>query len=212
MAKVLVIKTSMIEEPKSVSSTLNDVFVEEYKKHAPDDEFIYMDLNTIGIATKSLTRDNLFNGFFNPEDSDKYIDQLKSVNKVIMSVPMTNFNVNAVTKNYLDHINVANKTFSYKYAKKGDAVGLLDHLDVQILTTQGAPFGWYPWGNHTEYLRGQFGFFGANTPEGILVAGTKLAENASKTPREMVNEYHSKIAKAAKAFAKIPARRSKFAE
>lgn len=140
MAKVLIIRTTMVAKEKSFSEALTDAFVSEYKKYAPQDEIIELDLNNLAMAQKSLNRHN-FSGFFSASDSDFYIEQLKNVHKVVFACPMTNFNICAVAKNYLDHVLVANKTFSYKYSKKGDAIGLLPHLKVQLLTTQGAPLG-----------------------------------------------------------------------
>jgi|GEM_PF-505445 len=138
--KVLVINSSMIDEKASFSVALTKTFVKFYQEANPKDEIIHLNLNDLPMASITLTTRN-FNNFFNQEDSDKYIDQLKSVNKLIFVTPMTNFNVTSMTKNYLDHVLVANKTFSYKYSKQGDAVGLLTKLKVQILATQGAPYG-----------------------------------------------------------------------
>ncbi|MCF0218082.1 MAG: FMN-dependent NADH-azoreductase [Malacoplasma sp.] len=208
MAKVLLIKTSMVEKSKSFSEELANRFVKYYKQFNPNDEIIEMDLNDVEMAQIALNRHN-FQQFFNQEHSDKYIDQLKTVNKLIFVCPMTNFNICAVAKNYLDHVLVANKTFSYKYSKKGDAIGLLQHLYVQLLTTQGAPLGWYPWGNHTANLKGTFEFMGATVCEPVLVDGTKIPENANKTPVQRIDEFDSKIKTVANAFASLNAKEYK---
>lgn len=173
--KVLVINSSMIDEKASFSAALTKTFVKFYQEANPKDEIIHLNLNDLPMASITLTTRN-FNNFFNQEDSDKYIDQLKSVNKLIFVTPMTNFNVTSMTKNYLDHVLVANKTFSYKYSKQGDAVGLLTKLKVQILATQGAPYGWYLWGNHAKYLEETWKFTGATVVPSILVCGTKVKE------------------------------------
>ncbi|MBE4704187.1 FMN-dependent NADH-azoreductase [Spiroplasma platyhelix] len=173
--KVLVIISSMIEEKNSFSNALVKHFVKHYQESHPEDEINYLNLNDVAMASKTLTTHN-FNTFFNEEDSDKYINQLKSINKVIFSSPMTNYNVTSMAKNYLDHILVADKTFSYKYSKKGDAVGLLTNLKVQILATQGAPYGWYLWGNHAKYLEGTWKFAGAEIAPSVLVCGTKVQD------------------------------------
>lgn len=202
-SKILVIRTSMVEKKISVSNAMVDKFIEIYKSVKPNDEFIELDLNDEPMAQISLNRNNM-GTFFNEKDSDKYIDMLKTVDKIIFSCPMTNFNICATAKNYLDHILVANKTFSYKYSKKGDAIGLFPHLSVQLLTTQGAPLGWYPWGNHTENLKGTWEFAGAKVVKPVLIAGNKIPENASKTPTERVTEHVNELTEAAKSFANIP--------
>lgn len=202
-SKILVIRTSMVDKKISISNEMVDKFIEIYKTIKPNDTFIELDLNNEPMAQISLNRNNAAT-FFNQNDSDKYIEMLKVVDKVIFSCPMTNFNICATAKNYLDHILVANKTFSYKYSKKGDAIGLLPHLSVQLLTTQGAPFGWYTWGNHTENLKGTWEFMGAKVVKPVLIAGNKIAENASKTPSQRINEHINELSEAAKSFANIP--------
>lgn len=172
--KVLVIYSSMINQKKSYSYHLTEHFLKHYQSFNPNDEIIKLDLNNLKMANITLNQNN-FNTYFNEADSDYFINQLKSVNKIIHSCPMTNFNITSLSKNYLDHILVANKTFSYKYSKKGEAIGLLNHLKVQILTTQGAPYGWYQWGNNERYLKGVWEFVGAQVNEPFLLAGTKVA-------------------------------------
>ncbi|QGS52012.1 FMN-dependent NADH-azoreductase [Spiroplasma tabanidicola] len=197
--KVLVISGTASPKDKSFSIALQNKFVEEYKKLNSDDEFIYLDLNDEKMAQITLSRDNM-KDFFNQEDALNYIEQLKSVNKVIIASPMNNFAVSAMIKNYLDHILLANQTFSYKYSKKGDAKGLLDHLSVQVLTTQGAPIGWYPFGDHTNYLKGTWEFVGAKVNHPICFAGTKLEPVVSMDPNQAILQVESEIIKAAKSF------------
>lgn len=203
MSKTLVIKSSMVEKSLSYSEALTNRFVKYLKQFSPNEEIIEIDLNDLPMAQITLNRNNM-KTFFNENDTDKYVNQLKDVNKVIFACPMTNFNICATAKNYLDHILVANKTFSYKYSKKGDAIGLLQHLKVQILTTQGAPLGWYTWGNHTANLKGTWEFVGAKVIEPIIVDGTKIAENASKTPEQRIDEFDSVIKQRAQEFASLP--------
>lgn len=196
--KVLVIKSSPVPKEKSFSLHLLDKFLEYYKHKNPNDEIIEVELNELPMAQKTLTVSN-FKDYFNETDTDHYVNQLKEVTKVVVVAPMTNFNYSAVLKNYLDHILVADKTFSYKYSKKGDAIGLLPHLKVQILATQGAPFGWYPWGNHVANLTGTWEFVGAKVTEPVLIAGTKV-DYFGKSPADAIKDYDDKIRKAAEAF------------
>lgn len=197
--KVLVIKASPIVKEKSYSTALVNRFVKYYREFHLEDEIIELDLNEITMSKKNINRHN-FNEYFNEDDSDFYINQLKSFQKIIFVSPMINFHISPIGKAYLDHILVANKTFSYKYQKKGDAIGLLNKLKVQILTTQGAPFGWYPWGNHTEYLLGTWKFVGAKVAEPILVSGTKVKPESDLTPEQLIDNYDKIIKDAAKIF------------
>ncbi|MDI4567960.1 MAG: FMN-dependent NADH-azoreductase [Mycoplasma sp.] len=133
------------------------------------------------------------NFFFNEKDSDYYINLLKSYQKIIITTQMVNFNIPTTLKNFLDHILVANKTFSYKYSKKGEAIGLLkDHnIKIQILATQGAPKGWYPWGDHVANLKGSLEFMGLIVFEPILIDGTKLVLDID--PNEYIKKWENEI-------------------
>lgn len=199
--KVLVIMSSVIPEEKSYSTALWKRFIKHYHKFNPQDEIIYLDLNKEPMAQKTMTRQN-YQQYFNSQDSDKYINQLKTVNKVVVSSQMMNFNIPGMLKNYIDHVWVADKTFSYKYSKQGDAIGLLKDLNtkVQILATQGAPLGWYPWGDHVGYLVGTFKFIGCKVTKPLLVDGTKTPENNQKTPEQRIDEFDAKIKQLAAEF------------
>lgn len=106
---------------------------------------------------------------------------------------MINFNIPVTLKNFIDHIAIANKTFSYKYSKKGDAIGLLNNLDVQIIATQGAPLDWYPFASHYKFLEGFWNFVGANVKESIIIHSVKIVENIKKTKEEFYEENKALI-------------------
>lgn len=192
--KVLVIRGTMMQVNASTSCKLTNKFLDLYKQKNPNAEIIEMDLNKEEAGMHSMTSDNMKEFFLT---SDKYIDLLKSVDKVIMSCPMTNFNYPAVVKNFIDHICVADKTFSYKYSKNGGSVGLLTNLKVQILTTQGAPMGWYPFGNHTETLKGTWEFLGAQVNPTFVLAGTKVKPAIDMTSEEYINTFSDELKKLA---------------
>ena len=201
MQKVLYIYVSpLMTNPKgSTCSVAVDLFKSEYEKANPDHESIVLNLNKAKVGSKNLTADN-FQEFFSDGLCDKHIDLLKSVDKVVIGSPMTNFNYPAVLKNYLDHILVANKTFRYKYDGKGESEGLLKNLKVQLLMSQGASLGWYPFASHVDALVGTWNFAGAKVVKPILIDGTKIPENINKTAEEQVEKFKDLIIKAAKAF------------
>lgn len=200
MSKVLVINGSITPLEKSYSWALAKIFLEHYQKQNPQDKIIHLNLNQTPMAQINLNEEN-FSHFFNSQDSDHYINQLKDVNKVVFLSPMYNFAVSSLLKNFLDHVLVADKTFSYKYAKKKGSIGLLKHLKIQIIASQGAPKGWYPFGNHVAYLEGAARFIGAkvNRPS-ILLAGTKSDPLNKLTPSEAAKTIEQQIKKAATTF------------
>ncbi|ENY68735.1 Acyl carrier protein phosphodiesterase [Metamycoplasma auris 15026] len=199
MAKVLVLYSSPLNNMKSISTLSAKKFIEEYKKINPNDEIIEFDLNNLEMAQCGMNSNN-FGNFFNEDLSNKYIELLKEVNKVVISSPMINFNVPTVLKTFIDRIAVANKTFSYKYSKKGASIGLLSNLKVQIIATQGAPYGWYLWANHISYLEGIWNFLGAEVAKSIRIDGTKVEPYVSMDPSDVIKDKEKEIKEAAEAF------------
>ncbi len=199
--KTIVIYASPTREMPggSISTKLAEKFLVEYKNNFPDTNILEIDLNKEEIGKNTLTSRGLeTKSFFSKSTSEKYINLLKESDHLIVASPMINFNVPATLKNFIDHIAVAGNTFKYKYDGDGESEGLLSNLTVQILSTQGAPKGWYPFGDHVAYLKGTFEFLGMKVNEPILVDGTKTKLFAEKTVEERLAEYQNKIIECSK--------------
>ncbi|WP_434333110.1 FMN-dependent NADH-azoreductase [Mycoplasma capricolum] len=199
MSKVLVLKTTAQADEVSNSVALTNRFLEEYKKFNPDDEIIIVDLNKDEVGTSILTSET-FPTFYQQEVTKKYINLLKSVDKLVIACPKYNFSTPVTLKSFIDHVSVANETFSYKYSKKGDAIGLITNLKAQILGVQGAPLGWYPWGQHTQYVEGAMRFLGIEFNKTVLLAGVKVAPLLELTPAQRVETIIDEVIQAAKTF------------
>ncbi|QZE12426.1 FMN-dependent NADH-azoreductase [Mycoplasma sp. Ms02] len=197
--KVLVLTSNLAPEAVSKSRQLSNRFVELYKENHPEAEFIHVDVNTLKSAQTTLNSTTMPEFWANVE-SDKLIDQLKSVDKVIVSTPMINFKPAPALLGYLDAINVANKTFTYKYSLDFKAKGLLDHLDVMIIATQGAPLNTYPWGNVAGYIQGVFEFLGAKRTFNLTVDATNIPTMNGIDVAEVVKKYEDRLAALAKTF------------
>ncbi|WP_027334783.1 FMN-dependent NADH-azoreductase [Mycoplasmopsis felifaucium] len=176
----------------SLSTKANVFVVNELSKKYPNSQISLLDLND-SIFTKTLMNANNMPNYFNEIESDLWINKLKEIDILVISSPMINFNYSILIKNFIDSICVANKTFSYKYSKKGASVGLLDNLNVIIIGTQGAPLGWYPFGNHIEQLKGTFNFLGAQKIETLLIDGTKVEPRSKLTQDEIINEVSEQL-------------------
>lgn len=199
MSKVLVLKTTAQADEVSNSVALTNRFLEEYKKFNPDDEIIIVDLNKDEVGTSILTSET-FSTFYQQEVTKKYINLLKNVDKLVIACPMYNFSTPVTLKSFIDHVSVANETFSYKYSKKGDAIGLITNLKAQILGVQGAPLGWYPWGQHTQYVEGAMRFLGIEFNKTVLLAGVKVAPLLQLTPEQRVETIIDEVIEAARTF------------
>ncbi|WP_036464964.1 FMN-dependent NADH-azoreductase [Mycoplasmopsis sturni] len=199
MQKVLFLQGSVIPNDKSYSSQVLLEFQKKYKAAHPEDQIEFVNLNDTKFASTSLTANN-FATFWNDVDSDFWIQKLKDVDKVVISTQMINFGPAAVVKNFIDGIAVANKTFSYKYSKKGEAKGLLDHLSVMVIASQGAPKDWYQWGSHIQWLKGTWNFLGAKKVDSIEIYGTKVEPINQMTPQELASSLEEEIQQKAQTF------------
>lgn len=194
--KILYIKSSLSEN--SVSHQVAKNFLAHYQKQNPTAKIIELDLNNSSAARNILNTNNFAN--FYKSDSSKtsdaldFIYQLKSVDKLVLSAPMYNFNVPTTLKSWIDHIMLADQTFSYKYSKKGEAIGLVTNLKkVLLVTSQGAPEGWYLWGDHTKYLEGCFKFIGAKKIFTIALKGLKKEPFISLSPTQIAANLQAEI-------------------
>lgn len=199
---ILVIKSSVNELQGSYSSTITDYFVKFYSELNPNDKIEVFDLNDYRLANVSLNKDSLVDGkFWEESESEFWIEKLKEADKIVFSTSMTNFHYSATTKNFFDSIIVADKTF--KLDRELEKItGLLTNIkNVQIITSQGAPLGWYPFGDHTSFIFHTFKWLGAtisNKP--FILAGTKVSPNNQKSISELVDENKSELISLAKQF------------
>ncbi|QGZ97685.1 FMN-dependent NADH-azoreductase [Mycoplasma sp. NEAQ87857] len=195
MRKILFLDGNLSANEVSYSRNIMDAFYQYTLKNFDKDQVERINLNDTKLSSIFLTQAN-FKTYFADVESDFWIDKLKEIDTLVISCSMTNFGPTVLVKNFIDSICVANKTFSYKYSTKGDAIGLLTNLNVIVVATQGAPRDWYPFGSHIEWLKGTFNFLGAKSVQTIEYCGTKVAPILGSNPKEISNtlvEQFSKI-------------------
>ncbi|WP_426460968.1 FMN-dependent NADH-azoreductase [Mycoplasma hafezii] len=190
MQKMLFLDGNVLPDDLSFSKHLMDRFYETAKNLNKYD-LNRIDLNKTEHSRIFLTKETL-NTYYNDINSDKWINLLKETDILVLSSSMINFGPSVVVKNFIDSISVANKTFSYKYSKKGDAIGLLTNLTVILVTSQGAPEGWYPHNNNEQWLIGTFKFLGAKVHH-IGQYGTKVDPLKSEGPTKHIDELKDKF-------------------
>ncbi|WP_406614681.1 FMN-dependent NADH-azoreductase [Mycoplasma corogypsi] len=192
MKKVLFLDGNLNQNEVSYSYQIMDACFKQVNSKEFDVKRV--NLNQTELAKTFLTQDS-FATYFADVESDKWINELKEVDLLVLSCSMNNFGPSVVVKNFIDSICVANKTFSYKYSNKGDAVGLLNNLNVVVVATQGAPRDWYPFGSHIEWLKGTFNFLGAKSINTLEYCGTKVAPIKDKKPSEVDPKLVDKFVK-----------------
>ncbi|WP_350260413.1 FMN-dependent NADH-azoreductase [Mycoplasmoides pneumoniae] len=190
MKKVIIIDAS-VSPSGSYTHLLLERFLATFQAKNKDVELSTWNLHELPVGQISYNTQNA-GTFFSVENSDKYIDALKAAHGVIILAPMTNFNYPATLKNFIDHVFVANKTFKDKYVTKGASSGMLGNLKVVVLGSQGAPLGWYPWGDHVNSLRGLFGFAGVASFASVIIDGTKLLYK-DKSKSEVVDMFAKQV-------------------
>ncbi|PPE04893.1 FMN-dependent NADH-azoreductase [Entomoplasma ellychniae] len=198
MKKILVINSSVSQENNSDSLEMSKLFVNEYQKLHFDDQIIYLDLNEISMSQKTLTRNNI-QTFFNQEDSFKFIEQLKSIDKIILNFSMINYSIPAILKNFIDHITIANLSFTYKGSKDGKAIGMLSNIEnVQLLATKGGTNT--PNGAFTDYVKNIWEFLGAKVTVPIINEMMDMPPYNEQTSLKNIEKVRDDILKAARLF------------
>lgn len=158
MNKILYIKANPKKDENSITSTLSNLFIEEYKKNNPKDEIEVLDLYKENI--RCLTEKDLET--MNNKDSEmyKYAKQFANADKYIFSAPMWNLSFPAILKVYIDYITLTDVTF--KYTEKGP-VGILKNKKAMHIVTRGglysaAPMSDFEMGD--RYLKTLLAFLG----------------------------------------------------
>jgi FMN-dependent NADH-azoreductase len=104
--------------------------------------------------------------------SDLLIDELKSADTIVLSVPMYNFSVPSTLRAYFDHIARAGVTF--RYTSSGPE-GLLRGKDAYVFITRGGVYAEQT-DTQTPYLRQFLGFVGIDAQfihaEGLAMGET----------------------------------------
>ncbi len=186
MKKILVIKSSISTTQNSISDRAVDIFIENYKISNPDHIIEVLNLNKESEILKPLTSETL-NEFFD-DKADQLIEQLKSADKIVITAGMVNFNIPTSLKSYFDNVLQANKTFKYKYKGNGESFGLLNpEVKAQLILSQGAVVGWYPYALFDKYLEGLLNFIGIKQINTIIYDGTKTDAKSGLKADEIIN-------------------------
>ncbi|QJB71278.1 FMN-dependent NADH-azoreductase [Mycoplasma sp. 1654_15] len=193
--KILLIETALTEN--STTKLMSHRFIEFYKEKHPDVEVIEWDINKTEIGKISLNSEN-FATFWKDVEADKYIEELKTVDKIVFGAPIINVHYSANAKNFFDAICLADKTFSYKYSKKGDAIGLLDNIkNVQILTSQGFSKKVKILNKMQDTIAGTWKFLGAKHVQPTV---TVYSAPGFASKEEAVKSVEEELKKAAQTF------------
>ncbi len=192
MSKVLYIKAN--SKPDGVSRTfkISDAFVEQYKKHHPEDDVVVLDLYKLGIhflEGEDLEYHNPAPGVGKDHPVLKYAYQFLEADKYVIAEPLWNLSIPAILKAYIDYICVSGITFHY--TAEGP-VGLCNGKKAINITTRGGNYSSaiakeYELGD--KYLRTILGFMGVLdfstiAAEQLDVVGVDVEEIVAKEIEE----------------------------
>jgi FMN-dependent NADH-azoreductase len=210
MSKLLYIRTSPRGE-RSKSNTVADAFIEAYRKTQPQDK-----IETLNVFTADLPP---FDGFtvqakyaimhgkkLSSEEAaawkavEKIIEQFKSADKYLLSVPMWNFSIPYRLKQYIDILVQPGYTFTFD--KEKGYQGLVKDKPLLVVYARG---GEYAKGTESEafdmqskYIELIFGFIGFTDIKSIIVEPT--LQGGADTARQKVDAAIKKAEQLASSF------------
>ncbi|MFC3150700.1 FMN-dependent NADH-azoreductase [Litoribrevibacter euphylliae] len=186
MAKALVIKSSVFSG-QGESSKLVDHAIATLKQEIPGIEIIERDLgsNPVDHLSGATTA-----AFFaeNPAElsedqqaalalSNTLIDELKSVDYLVLGVPMYNFGIPSTLKAWIDYVARAGVTF--RYTENGPE-GLVTNVKKTIITAaRGGMYKGTPKDTQTGYLKDVLSFLGINNVEFAYAEALNMGEKES---------------------------------
>jgi FMN-dependent NADH-azoreductase len=169
---------------RSVSRELTAAFVTQWKASHPDGRVVDRDLNASAMTPISA---EWVGAVYTPEEtrtpqqekllslSDSLIAELEQADEYVIGVPMHNFGVPSVLKQWIDQIARVGRTFSYGDGRpKGLIIGkkatfIIATRGIYDAQTQMASF------NFVEpYLRSVFGFLGVTDATFLTAGGTSV--------------------------------------
>lgn len=185
MSKLLYIESSPRKE-RSKSIEVSNALLESYRSSNPDDKIITLDLwdtklpefdgDTIKAKYQVLHGQDFDAGQASAWQSVvDVIDQFKSADKYIFSVPMWNFGVPYKLKHYIDVIAQPGQTFAFD--PQTGYSGLVTGKPVVIISSRGGAYGGdaASMDHQKTYVEQILGFFGFTDIHHIVIEPTLAA-------------------------------------
>ena len=198
MNNVLIINASVRKE-KSHSRKLTQLFVDNWKKKNPNDNFTHREVGLEEIPP--INEKWIASAFVKPNErtkenqsgvevSNKLIKELKEHNIYVLGTPMYNWSIPSGLKSYIDQLMRINETWKFRSGEPdGDYVGILENKKMFILSSRGdTGYGENEKNQHmnfqTTYLKFIFGIMGIKDISIISLDneefGGEIFENSKK--------------------------------
>jgi FMN-dependent NADH-azoreductase len=202
MAKVLYVQASPRGE-RSYSTAAAEAFLASYREANPKDEIL-----TINLFTKELppfdgnvlqAKYNIMHGEEHSEQDraawravEAVIEEFKTADKYVLSIPMWNFGIPYRLKHYIDIL--VQPTYTFSVTDQGAYEGLVTGKPMFIACSRGGAYspgtGAEAFDHQVPYLRTILGMIGFTDPIILLVEPTLAAgpEAAKKAREEALDE------------------------
>lgn len=207
MTRILHLDSSPRGE-RSHSRQLSRAFVEEFKSLHPDTTVLYRDLGH--NPPPHVDEPWIAAAYSDPSThtpelkaaiafSDELVDELFSVDVIVLGAPMHNFSITSTLKTYIDQVVRVGRTFTYP-----SYTGLLENKKLFLLTARGG--GGYSPGqpmegvNHQDtYLKAVLGMIGitditAVHDEQTMTSGDTDLPAAIEKAKATAREYAASLA------------------
>jgi len=183
MAKALVIKSSIFSG-QGESTKLVNHSIAALKQQFGDIEIIERDFSTApiehlnGDTMAACMAEDASNLSTDQQQalklSSELIDELKSVDYLILGVPMYNFGIPSTLKSWIDYVARAGVTF--RYSENGPE-GLIKNIKKVVVTAaRGGVYQGTPKDTQTNYLIDALGFIGLDNIEFVYAEALNMGE------------------------------------
>lgn len=179
MATLLNIKTSLFGD-NGQSAQLAKSFVEKWLSENSDGVVIERDLASDPVPHLDAYRVTALNSPAEARDADQdavvafadtLLAEVKSADKIVIGLPMYNFNIPSQLKSWFDHLARAGVTFHY--TEQGP-VGLIEDKPVYLVATRGGLYAEQGQDFQVDFVKQFLGFIGLQDTRLVLAEGLAM--------------------------------------
>ncbi|WP_336042078.1 FMN-dependent NADH-azoreductase [Acinetobacter dispersus] len=179
MAKVLVLKSSIMGD-QSQTSRLIDVFLKQRVEKGIQDEVIIRDLTTLNLPVLDAEIFHALRGAAHVSApiqkiiqlSDELIAELKATDLLLIGAPMYNLNVPTQLKNWFDLVARARHTFRYTETYPQ---GLVEDVKAIVMSSRGGIHLGQATDAVTPYLQSVLGLMGIHDVKFVYAEGLDMS-------------------------------------
>ena len=183
MKSLLLLHTSL-RGPASLSSSLANDYVAQWRSNHPGGRVVSRDLAAEPVPHLTAERFAAFTAATDERNteqqaiaaySDRLISELQEADEILIALPMHNFGVPSTLKAYIDHVARAGLTF--RYTSSGP-VGLLTDKRAILFATRGGKYAGTPLDTQTDYMKLVLAFLGIEDTQFVYAEGTAMGDES----------------------------------